>query len=60
MKADKHILFSHPCIVLKAQLSNANLRFEEVDMSTKLRNGIEWCVKLKQQSTYLKPTHYNK
>jgi len=53
------ILFSHPCIVLKAQLNNADLCFEEVDMTTKLCNGIERCVELKQQATYLKSTHHN-
>ena len=54
----EHILLSHPCKVFKAQLGNANLCFEEVNMSTKLSNGVQWCVELKQQPTYLKPTHY--
>jgi len=53
------ILFSHPCIVLKAQLNNADLCFEEVDMTTKLCNGIERRVELKQQATYLISTHHN-
>ena len=55
----KHILLSQPCKVLKAQLNDAVLRFEEVNMSTKLCNGIQRSVELKQQPADLQPTHRN-
>jgi len=52
-----HILFSHPCGVLKSQLGCASPCLEEVHMSTKLSNGVKWRVEMKQQATDLQPTH---
>jgi len=57
-QTNKHLLFSYPCKVFEGQLSNASLHSEEVDVSTELSNGIEWCIEMKQQSTNLKPRQH--